>query len=142
MKVYLATDKDGYDLKEILKSYLDENDYDVTDLNETPADDFVDSANLLVEKLNEDEDSVGFAIDAYGAGSFMAANKHKGVVAAEVSDEWSAYMTRRHNNARIITLGSEIVGDGLAKNIVKEFVETDYDGGRHQVRVDMLDAMC
>ena len=51
-------------------------------------------------------------------------------------------MTRRHNNARIISLGSELVGEGLAKSITKAFVESDYDGGRHQIRVDMLNAMC
>ena len=66
---------------------------------------------------------MGIAIDAYGAGSFMVATKVKGMIAAEVSDERSAYMTRGHNNARIITLGAEIVGDELAKNIVKDFVE-------------------
>lgn len=142
MKVFLTTDQEGQKLKEFVKSYLEEEKYEVVDLTETPAKDFVDSANLLVQKLNEDEEAVGFAFDGYGAGSFMVANKHKGIVAAEVSDEWSAYMTRRHNNARIITLGSQIVGDELAKSIVKAFVETDYDAGRHQVRVDMLDAMC
>lgn len=142
MKVYLATDKDGNPLKEIIKGYLEEKGNEVVDLTESPADDFIDSANLLVRKLQVDEDALGIAFDAYGAGSFMAANKHKGVVAAETSDEWSAHMTRRHNNARMITLGSQIVGVGLAKNIVKTFVDTDYDGGRHQIRVDMLDAMC
>lgn len=142
MVIYLSADKDGQDLKNFIKSYLEENNYEVQDLTKEPADDFVEAANLLVEKINENDDSVGFIIDAHGAGSFMAANKHKEIVAAEVSDEWSAYMTRRHNNARIITLGSQIVGNGLAENIVKAFVETDYDGGRHQVRVDMLNAMC
>lgn len=81
-------------------------------------------------------------IDAYGAGPFMVATKIKGMIAAEVSDERSAYMTRAHNNARIITVGSEIVGPGVAKNIAKGFVEGDYDGGRHQIRVDMLNKMC
>lgn len=142
MKVYLTADKDGQELKEILATYLVEEDYEVVDLTKIPAEDFVESANLLVQKLKEDEDGYGIAIDAYGAGSFMAANKHKEIVAAEVSDEWSAHMTRRHNNARIITLGSEIVGVELAKSVAKAFVTADYDGGRHQVRVDMLNAMC
>nr|QRZ36059.1 replication protein [Lactococcus lactis subsp. lactis] len=76
------------------------------------------------------------------AGPFMVATKIKGMVAAEVSDERSAYMTRGHNNARMITVGAEIVGDELAKNIAKAFVNGKYDGGRHQVRVDMLNKMC
>jgi galactose-6-phosphate isomerase len=74
--------------------------------------------------------------------SSISATKIKGMIAAEVSDERSAYMTRAHNNTRIITVGSEIVGPGVAKNIAKGFVEGDYDGGRHQIRVDMLNKMC
>ncbi len=142
MKVYLSADQDGYALKEVIKTYLQENDFSVEDLAETAAEDFVESANHLVEKMNDDEEGVGILIDAYGAGSFMAANKHKGIVVAEISEEWSATMTRRHNNARIISIGSELVGEGLAKSIVRAFVDSEYDGGRHQIRVDMLDAMC
>ena len=142
MKVYLTADKDGQELKNILVAYLADENYEVVDLTETPVDDFADSANLLVQNLKEDEKGLGIAVDAYGAGSFMVANKHKDIVVAEVSDEWSAHMTRRHNNARIITLGSEIVGPGLAKGVAKAFVTADYDGGRHQIRVDMLNAMC
>ena len=61
--------------------------------------------------------------------------------AAEVSDERSAYMTREHNNSRMITIGSKIVGEEIAWNIVKEFLSAKYDGGRHQIRVDMLNKM-
>lgn len=142
MKVYLSADQEGFALKEVIKTYLQENDFSVVDLAETAAADFVESANNLVEKISNDDTGVGILIDAYGAGSFMAANKHKGIVVAEISEEWSATMTRRHNNARIISLGSELVGEGLAKSITKAFVESDYDGGRHQIRVDMLNAMC
>src|SRR5690625_1087298 len=104
MKVYLTADKDGQELKNILVAYLADENYEVVDLTETPADDFADSANLLVQKLKEDEKGLGIAVDAYGAGSFMVANKHKDIVVAEVSDEWSAHMTRRYNKLRIITL--------------------------------------
>ena len=62
--------------------------------------------------------------------------------AAEVSDERSAYMTRGHNNSRMITMGAEFVGDELAKTIAKGFVNGNYDGGRLQIRVDMLNKMC
>ena len=86
--------------------------------------------------------NLGIVIDAYGAGPFMVAPQIKGMVAAEVSDERSAYMTRGHNNSRMITMGAEIVGDELAKNIAKGFVNGKYDGGRHQIRVDMLNKMC
>ena len=88
------------------------------------------------------DQNLGIVIDAYGAGPFMVATKIKCMVAAEVSDERSAYMTRGHNNSRMITMGAEIVGDELAKNIAKGFVNGKYDGGRHQMRVDMLNKMC
>ena len=80
-------------------------------------------------------------VDGYGAGSYMAASKVKGMICAEISDERSAYMTRQHNNAKVICLGAQIVGPGLAKSIAREFLAADYDGGRHQIRVDMLDKM-
>ncbi|MCB4930906.1 galactose-6-phosphate isomerase subunit LacA, partial [Streptococcus mutans] len=115
---------------------------EVLDVTERKDLDFVDSTLAVVHEVQKNDKNLGIAIDAYGAGSFMVATKVKGMIAAEVSDERSAYMTRGHNNARIITLGAEIVGDELAKNIVKDFVEAKYDGGRHQIRVDMLNKMC
>ena len=71
----------------------------------------------------------------------MAACKVKGMVACECSDERSAFMTRQHNNARLITMGSAVVGDAIARGIVREFLSEPYAGGRHQIRVDMLNKM-
>lgn len=142
MKVYVASDQAGLELKETIKAQFS-NDYTIEDLTIDGAEDFVESSKLMVEALNAaDEEDLGILFDAYGVGSFMASNKHKGMIVAEISDERSAYMTREHNNTRLITLGSKIVGKQLAKNIVKEFLTADYDGGRHQVRVDMLNEMC
>lgn len=142
MKVYLSSDKDGHDLKEFLSSVIESEGYEVFNLTEKPADDFVDSTILACKKLQDDENANAIVVDAYGAGSYMVANKHEGIIPAELSEERTAYMTKEHNNARMITLGSEIVGKELAKNIALEFLRAEYDGGRHQVRVDMLNAMC
>ena len=76
----------------------------------------------VAEEVKKEEQNLGIVIDAYGAGPFMVATKIKGMVAAEVSDERSAYMTRGHNNSRMITMGAQLVGDELAKNIAKGFV--------------------
>ncbi|MDO4679790.1 MAG: galactose-6-phosphate isomerase subunit LacA [Aerococcus sp.] len=141
MQVVIGTDKDGMNLKETLKAFLTEEGHEVIDVTEEPAEDFVESTNAIIEALEANEKAVGVAIDRFGVGSFMAGSKHKNMVAAELSDERTAYMTRRHNNARLITMGQDIVGVELAKNIVREFTSTDYDGGRHQVRVDMLNEM-
>jgi len=140
MKVILGSDVDGNELKDYIKNYLLENGYDVIDKSENK--DFVETTYSVAQTVLADDDSLGIVFDAYGAGSFIVATKIKGMIAAEVSDERSAYMTRGHNNARIITIGSKIVGIEVAKNIVKGFLTAGYDGGRHQIRVDMLNKMC
>lgn len=142
MRVVIGSDNEGMELKGYIKTYLIKEGFDVVDKSESSVGDFVDSTLSIVQELLADEDSLGIAFDAYGAGSFMVATKVKGIVAAEVSDERSAYMTREHNNSRVITLGANIVGKELAKSIVKEFLQAKYDGGRHQIRVDMLNKMC
>lgn len=140
MTIILGSDKNGFDLKEVIKEYLTNEGYSIQDVSNNERD-FVDNTLAVAKAVIENEDNLGIMIDAYGAGPFMVATKLKGMVAAEVSDERSAYMTRGHNNARMITMGSEIVGPLLAKNIAKGFVTGKYDGGRHQIRVDMLNKM-
>ena len=142
MTIIFGSDVDGKRLKDLIKVYLKENDFEVLDVTEGKDLDFVDSTVSVAREVQKSDDNLGIAIDAYGAGSFIVATKIKGMIAAEVSDERSAYMTRGHNNSKMITLGSEIVGDTLAKNVVKGFVNGHYDGGRHQIRVDMLNKMC
>ena len=142
MTIIIGSDVDGKRLKDLIKVYLKENDFEVLDVTEGKDLDFVDSTVSVAREVQKSDDNLGIAIDAYGAGSFIVATKIKGMIAAEVSDERSAYMTRGHNNSKMITLCSEIVGDTLAKNVVKGFVNGHYDGGRHQIRVDMLNKMC
>ena len=122
MAIIIGADKAGTELKDVIKDYLKEGKYEVIDVSENEVRDFVDTTLAVAKEVNASEDNLGIVIDAYGVGSFMAATKIKGMVAAEVSDERSAYMTRGHNNSRIITLGSEISAPGIAKNIVKGFV--------------------
>lgn len=141
MRVVIGSDSAGMALKESIKTYLSEEGYEVVDKSMRASIDFVESTLAIAQDLLQNEGSLGIAVDAYGAGSFMTATKVKSIVAAEVSDERSAFMTREHNNCRLLTLGAEITGKTLAQNIVKEFLNANYDGGRHQVRVDMLNKM-
>ncbi|MCU2267544.1 galactose-6-phosphate isomerase subunit LacA [Enterococcus faecalis] len=141
MAIVVGADLKGTRLKDIVKNFLVEEGFEVIDVTKD-GQDFVDVTLAVASEVNKDEQNLGIVIDAYGAGSFMVATKIKGMVAAEVSDERSAYMTRGHNNSRMITVGAEIVGDELAKNIAKGFINGKYDGGRHQIRVDMLNKMC
>lgn len=141
MKVVIGADIRGFELKEYLKQYLQTEGYEVVDKTPEARLDFVESTNLIVGEISEDHYARGIAIDEYGAGSFMVAVKHKGIICAEVSDEHSAKMTRDHNNASMIAIGSGIVGKKLAEGIVDAFLAADYSGGRHQIRVDMLNEM-
>lgn len=141
MRVVVASDQKGMSLKEAVKHYLVAEGYEVVDLSEVPAVDFVDSALAVAHDLLEHGSSLGFAFDAYGVGSYMVATRVKGMVAANISDERSAYMTREHNNCRMICMGSEIVGIELAKKMAQEFLAANYAAGRHQIRVDMLNKM-
>ena len=141
MAIVVGADAAGSRLKEVVKEYLEMEGFQVLDVTEE-GQDFVDVTLAVAKEVKQAEDNLGIVIDAYGAGPFMVATKIKGMVAAEVSDERSAYMTRGHNNSRMITMGAQIVGDQLAKNIAKGFVNGKYDGGRHQIRVDMLNKMC
>ena len=141
MAIIIGADAAGNKLKDVVKDFLIGENFEVVDVTEEGKD-FVDVTLAVAAEVNKLEENLGIVIDAYGAGPFMVATKIKGMVAAEVSDERSAYMTRGHNNSRMITMGAEIVGEGLAKNIAKGFVNGKYDGGRHQIRVDMLNKMC
>ena len=141
MAIVVGADAAGIRLKEVVKEYLEAEGFQVVDVTEE-GQDFVDVTLAVAKEVKQAEDNLGIVIDAYGAGPFMVATKIKGMVAAEVSDERSAYMTRGHNNSRMITMGAQIVGDQLAKNIAIGFVNGKYDGGRHQIRVDMLNKMC
>ena len=141
MAIIIGADAAGNKLKDVVKDFLVGENFEVVDVTEEGKD-FVDVTLAVAAEVNKEEQNLGIVIDAYGAGPFMVATKIKGMVAAEVTDERSAYMTRGHNNSRMITMGAEIVGEGLAKNIAKGFVNGKYDGGRHQIRVDMLNKMC
>jgi len=141
MAIIIGADAAGNKLKDVVRDFLIGESFEVVDVTKE-GQDFVDVTLAVAAEVNKEEQNLGIVIDAYGAGPFMVATKIKGMVAAEVSDERSAYMTRGHNNSRMITMGAEIVGEGLAKNIAKGFVNGKYDGGRHQIRVDMLNKMC
>ena len=141
MAIIIGADAAGSKLKDVVKDFLVGENFEVVDVTKE-GQDFVDVTLAVAAEVNKQEENLGIVIDAYGAGPFMVATKIKGMVAAEVSDERSAYMTRGHNNSRMITMGADIVGEGLAKNIAKGFVNGKYDGGRHQIRVDMLNKMC
>lgn len=140
MKILIGSNEEGSSLKEHLKEYLQSKSYEVIDKTEDKVD-LVESADRVCKGILSNDGDRGILIDGYGAGSFMAANKHKGIICAEVSDEHSAYMTRNHNNTSVISIGAKIVGEKLAEALVDNYLESEYAGGRHQIRIDMLNKM-
>ncbi|MBS4535756.1 galactose-6-phosphate isomerase subunit LacA [Clostridium sp. D2Q-14] len=141
MKVAIGSDLKGYELKEHIKEYLNSLGYEIQDMTLEKELDFFDVTCKIAKAIQEKKVDRGIVIDEYGVGSFIVANKHKGIICANVFDEHSAKMTRRHNNSTMITIGSGIVGVRLAEKIAEIFLASEYDGGRHQIRVDMLNKL-
>lgn len=141
MNIIITADKAGVELKNTLTAYLKEEGYEPLDPNPNGFANPVEAATATAKMMEDEEADRAIIIDRYGAGSFMALNKYKHMICAEVSDEHSAKMTRDHNNANAIAVGSGIVGVDLAKRIAKDFAKSEFSGGRHQIRVDMLHRM-
>ncbi len=141
MKVVIGSDRNGFDLKEKIKQYLEDRHYEVIDVSTTPSEDFVESSLKVTHEVLENGVKKAIMFDEYGVGSAMASNKIKGMVTANVNEERTAHMTAMHNGAKAIALGSGVVGEKLAESIVQHYLDTEYAGGRHQVRLDMLEKM-
>ncbi|MCK4800868.1 MAG: ribose 5-phosphate isomerase B [Anaerolineales bacterium] len=138
--VALGADHGGFLLKENLKRFLSDQDYKVIDCGTSSGDsvDYPDFARAVAEHVQEGKAWRGIMIDGAGIGSCMAANKVPGVRAAMCYDYATAFNSREHNNANLLTLGAGLIGPNLAKQIVTTFLDTDFGGGRHTRRVDKI----
>ncbi|MER2041294.1 MAG: galactose-6-phosphate isomerase subunit LacA [Desemzia incerta] len=141
MKIAIGSDKKGNRLKEVIKKNLEEQGIIVIDKTPDGAEDFVDSSLAVTKAVLNNDVEKGIMIDEYGVGSFMASNKVKGMITANVTDENSARMTSEHNSAKAISIGAGIVGEALAISLANAYVHAEYAAGRHQVRVDMMNKM-
>lgn len=141
MKIIISADYKSKDFKDSIKLYLIENGYEVIDKSQGKDLDFYESSNLVAEAILNNEGDKGIVIDEYGTGSFNVCTKHKGIICAQVEDEHSAKMTRDHNNTSIIAIGSKVTSIEIGKKIAENFILSNYSGGRHQIRIDMLNKM-
>lgn len=139
-QVAVGADHGGYTLKEVLKAFLSDHGYHVIDCgtHSTDSVDYPDLAYAVAAKVAGGQAWRGIIIDGAGIGSCMAANKVKGVRAAMCYDYATAYNSREHNNANVLSLGAGLIGPNLAKQIVTTFLETEFAGGRHARRVDKI----
>ena len=142
-RIIIGCDHAAYRLKEILKSAMEKQGIDVTDVgthSETSMD-YPETGKTVAEKVSTGEFERGILICGTGLGMSMVANKYPHVRAALCNDLFSAAMSRRHNNANILVLGGRVIGDILALEILKTWLKTAFEGGRHQRRLDMFDAI-
>lgn len=144
MQVYIGADHAGFQMKEALREHMKERGHQVVDLgtfHEEDKVDYPDVAREVAEKVRENPGSRGVLICGTGIGVCMVANKMKGIRAANVHDTTEARYTRLHNDANIVTMGQRIIGSEVAKDIVDVFMSTDFEGGRHEARVQKINAM-
>jgi ribose 5-phosphate isomerase B len=142
--VAIASDHGGFAMKEMLKAYLAELGCTVIDCGTSDgktAVDYPDLALAVALLVKEGKVWRGIVVDGAGIGSCMAANKVPGVRASLCYDYATAVNSREHNDANVLTLGSGLIGDSLAKQIVKTWLVTEFGGGRHQKRIDKIIAI-
>ncbi len=139
MKIAIACDHGGYQLKLELMKYLDSNGFEYTDMGcDGEAVDYPDIAEKVCKKVLETEENKGILLCGTGIGISMAANKIKGIRAALCADWFSAKFTRLHNDANVICMGGRTTGAGSAVEMLDVFLHTEFEGGRHAVRINKI----
>ena len=142
-RIVIASDHAATELKKSLKKQLEEAGYTVEDVGTYTADscDYPVYAEKACRYMLDGNADLCVLCCGTGIGMSIAANKIKGIRAACCSDTYSSKFTRLHNDANVICVGARVVGEGLAWEIVRTFVETEFEGGKHQRRVDMITAL-
>ena len=139
-KIVMASDHAGFDLKKTLVEQLKNDGYDVEDAGTYSKDscDYPVFAEKACRYMLDGKAELCILVCGSGIGMSMAANKVKGIRAACCSDTYSAKYTRLHNDANVLCMGARVVGEGLAYEIAKVFLETEFEGGKHLRRINMI----
>jgi ribose 5-phosphate isomerase B len=143
MKIAIGSDHRGFQAKQVIKAIVTQMGNECIDLgtdSESPVD-YPDTAYLVAMAVSEKKADRGILICATGLGMSIAANKVKGVRAALCHDELSAYVSRDHNDSNILCLSGDQVGEVLLRKIVEKWLSTNFSGGRHQRRVNKINAI-
>ncbi len=141
MKIAIGCDHGGYLLKQDVLVWLEEHDIDFEDFGcySRESVDYPIYGEKVARAVAAGEADYGIVICTTGIGISIAANKVKGIRCAHCTDPLSAEMTRRHNNANVLAMGAGLTGTNMALRMVEVFLNTEFEGGRHQRRVDLLD---
>jgi ribose 5-phosphate isomerase B len=144
MRVLIGSDHAGFDQKELIRQHLIERGYSVVDAgtyNDTDSVDYPDFAREVGTAVASGEADRGVLVCGTGVGMAIAANKVPGVRAANVTSPEFAHLARAHNDANIVTVSGRFVAVEANEKIIEEFLVTEFEGGRHQGRIDMIRAM-
>lgn len=141
MKIIIGADHAGYPMKEKVKALLENRGITVEDVG-THSDksvDYTDFGKAVASKVSDGSFQRGILICGTGLGMSMVANRFPGVRAALANDLFSAIMSRRHNDSNVLAMGGRLIGDALALQLVEAWLETPFEGGRHQRRLEKMD---
>lgn len=140
MKIAIGCDHGGLEHKNAIVEHLKSRSFEVNDFGiyEQKSVDYPEIAFKVAKSITNGENELGILVCGTGIGMSLAANKVKGIRAAACSEHFSAKYTRLHNNSNILCLGGRVVGIGTALELVDLFVDTEFEGGRHQRRVDLI----
>ena len=142
-KIVMGSDHAGYNLKLKVKAHLEARGIEVLDVGtDSPEScNYTVFAHAVCEAVTSGTAPLGILVCGTGIGMSMAANKHSGIRAACCENTFSARMTRMHNDANVLCLGERVVGFGLACDMADLFIDTPFEGGRHQARVDDINKL-
>lgn len=143
-KIIIGADHGAFHLKHHLVQYLKETGMAVSDLGAfdlDPEDDYPDFSEKVCRAVLEDQTAAGVLLCGSGIGTSIAANKVPGIRCALCTDVTMARLSRAHNNANVIAFGERLIGTKIAEEMVDIFIETPFDGGRHQRRIDKIAAL-
>lgn len=141
MKIIIGSDHGGFGLKKELEGVLDELGVEFEDVgcHDESSVDYPDFAHRVASGVAEGTFERGILVCGTGQGMAMAANRHRRVRAALCSDTFTAEMARAHNDANVLCLGGRVIGGGLAGRILRAFLQTEFEAGRHSRRVDAIE---
>ena len=142
-KITVGCDHAACELKAQVIQHLKDRGIEVIDVGTHSSEscNYPDFAHAVCKNIQDGVTELGILICGTGIGMSMAANKHRGIRAAVCSDTFSARLTRQHNDANVLCFGARVVGMGLAFDLVDNFIDADFEGGKHQTRVDMITAI-
>lgn len=140
-KIIISSDHAGFELKEYIKSFLEEKGAVVEDLGpeDTQSVDYPDYGIKLALKMTDHPECAGILVCGTGVGMSMVVNRFPRIRGALCHDLYTAQMSRAHNDANVLILGGRVIGKGLAEEIVNTWLTTEFEGGRHQRRVDKIE---